>query len=74
MEVENPTIEKMKEDILSVKQALHRLEETGLSMEIMILYICDKTKLGKNIVRRVLTNQEEFLERAFEELEVVDDA
>jgi len=25
-------------------------------------------------VRRVLTNQEEFLERAFEELEVVDDA
>ena len=64
MSEEKTPLEEMAEDIRKIRDALNRLNKIGISNELMTIYICHKTKLGKYKVEAVLNAQKEFLENA----------
>lgn len=59
--------ERMAEDIQTIKKALESLAKTGISNELMEIYIASKTKLGRYKIRAVLDAQKEFLNNAIQE-------
>jgi len=62
---EKTAFEMMAEDLKIIREALVRLEKTGINSELMVLYICKKTHLGQHDVKEVLYSQKEFLQEAF---------
>lgn len=62
---EKTAFEMMAEDLKIIREALVRLEKTGINSELMVLYIQKKTKLSQNVVKNVLWSQKEFLDEAF---------
>jgi len=61
------TFVKMAEDLTKIRDAMTKLEGMGISRQLMVLYIQDKTKLGKQKINTVLDAQKEFLDKAIEE-------
>ncbi len=61
------TFVKMAEDLTKIRDAMAKLEGMGISRQLMVLYIQDKTKLGKQKINTVLDAQKEFLDEAIEE-------
>lgn len=57
--------EIMAEDLKLIREALVRLEKTGINSELMTLYIQKKTKLSQRDIKEVLFSQKEFLREAF---------
>ena len=62
---EKTAFEMMAEDLKTIREALQRLEKTGINSELMTLYIQKKTKLSQTIIKNVLYSQREFLREAF---------
>lgn len=58
-------IQQMSEDMQKIKEAMELLTRYGISKELMIMYIQQKTKLGKGVINSVLDFQKEFLNEAF---------
>ena len=58
-------IQKMSEDMQKIREAMELLSKYGISRDLMIMYIQQKTKLGKGVVTMVLDLQKEFLNEAF---------
>lgn len=58
-------IQKMSEDMQKIREAMELLSRYGISRDLMIMYIQQKTKLGKGVVTMVLDLQKEFLNEAF---------
>ena len=54
-------IEKMSEDINKIAKALELLPKHGLIRRLLILYLQDKTKLGKQKIEALLEGIEEFV-------------
>jgi len=67
MNEEKSTFVKMAEDLAKIRDAMAKLEGMGISRQLMVLYIQDKTKLGKQKINTVLDAQKEFLDKAIEE-------
>ena len=63
--VEKTAFEMMAEDLRIIREALVRLEKTGINSELMVLYIQKKTKLAQRDIKEVLYSQKEFLQEAF---------
>jgi len=61
---EKTLFEKLVEDLSKIREALERLERSGINQTLMVLYIHDKTKLGKQKIQAVLEAQREFLREA----------
>lgn len=57
--------EIMAEDLKIIREALVRLEKTGINSELMILYIQKKTKMSQTNIKEVLSSQKDFLREAF---------
>jgi hypothetical protein len=66
-EEEKTSFEQMAEDIKQIRNALNRLNNLGISRELMSIYICHKTKMGRYKVDAVLDAQKEFLRNAIKE-------
>lgn len=64
-EKEKTAFEQMSEDLRSIREALERLEKSGISRELMVIYIQKKTRLGAGTVKAVLEAQKTFLKEAF---------
>jgi len=62
---EKTAFELMAEDLRIIREALVRLEKTGINSELMILYIQKKTHLPQRDIKEVLYSQKEFLREAF---------
>lgn len=62
---EKTAFEMMAEDLKTIREALQRLEKTGINSELMTLYIQKKTKLSATAIKNVLWSQKEFLREAF---------
>lgn len=62
---EKTAFEIMAEDLKTIREALQRLEQTGINSELMTLYIQKKTKLSQRDIKEVLYSQKEFLREAF---------
>jgi len=62
--VEETAFERMAKDIDTIRKALENLDKLGISKELMSIYICHKTKLGRYKVDAVLSAQQEFLKNA----------
>jgi hypothetical protein len=62
---EQTYIEKMSEDMAKIREALEKLSTLGLSRDLMIMYLQQKTKLSKTNVLLVLDAQKEFFKEAF---------
>jgi hypothetical protein len=61
---EESAFERMAKDIEKIRSALQSLDKLGISSELMTIYICHKTKMGRYKVNAVLDAQKEFLENA----------
>lgn len=64
-EQEKTAFEMMAEDLKTIREALVRLEKTGINSELMVLYIAKKTKINQTAIKNVLWSQKEFLREAF---------
>lgn len=64
-EQQKTVIEGLAEDLAKIREALQKLDKLGINEELMTLYIQNKTKLGKTIVKNVLQGQRDFLREAF---------
>jgi len=62
---EKTAFEMMADDLKTIREALVRLEKTGINSELMTLYIQKKTKLSQRAIKDVLWSQKEFLREAF---------
>ena len=62
---EKTAFEMMAEDLKIIREALVRLEKTGINSELMVLYINKKTHLSQRDIKEVLLSQKEFLSEAF---------
>lgn len=58
-------IQQMSEDMNKIRESLDLLSKYGISMELMIMYIQQKTKLAKGTIKVILDYQKEFLREAF---------
>lgn len=58
---EKPLFYQLVEDISAIREGLERLEKQGISTGLMIVYISDKTKIGKTKIKEVLEAQKDFL-------------
>ena len=65
MPEEKTALDLMAEDLKAIREALARLEKSGLNLEIMIMYISKKSGMSQTNVRAVLDSQKSFLEEAF---------
>lgn len=61
---EESPFEQMANDINTIRKAFENLAKLGISKELMTIYICHKTKLGRYKVESVLSAQQEFLNSA----------
>lgn len=64
-QLEKTAFEMMAEDLRIIREALQRLEKTGINSELMTLYIQKKTRLSQRAIKDVLYSQKEFLQEAF---------
>lgn len=64
-EEQKPIIETMAADLQAIRVALQALSKIGLNEELMVLYIQQKSGVGKTVIRAVLEGQKEFLNEAF---------
>lgn len=62
---EKTAFEMMADDLKTIREALQRLEKTGINSELMVLYISKKTKMNQTAIKNVLWSQKEFLREAF---------
>lgn len=62
---EKTAFEQMAEDLRIIREALVRLEKTGINSELMVLYIQKKTGLAQRDIKAVLYSQKDFLAEAF---------
>lgn len=53
-------IVKIADELKLINASLKRLNSIGFNQELIIIYIHDKTKLGKSKVREVLKSQTDF--------------
>lgn len=58
--------QKMAEDVAAVKKSMDEFENNGISKQLMVLYIHDKTRLPKQKINLILDAQKEFLDEAVE--------
>jgi len=65
MAYEKTAFEMMAEDLRLIREALMRLEKTGINSELMVLYIQKLTKLSQRDIKEVLAAQKQFLVEAF---------
>ena len=60
-------LEKVKkhidEKLNKIKESLEALKEAGISEDIMVTYISDKTNMGKTAVRKILNAQKDFFNK-----------
>jgi len=61
---EESAFERMAKDIDVIRKALENLKRLGITKELMTIYICHKTKLGRYKVESVLSAQQDFLNNA----------
>jgi hypothetical protein len=61
-------IENMKENLRRITRAVQMLEKVGLGKDVMEAFLCNKTKLGKGTVRKILNAQSDFFEKVGVEL------
>jgi len=63
MEEEKKTFfEKIAEDFEELATALKQIPKTGFARKMLILYLQDKTKLGKQKIEMILDAIDEFLQ------------
>ena len=62
---EKSAFERMANDLKIIREALVRLEKTGINSELMVLYIQKKTHLSQRDIKSILDSQKEFLREAF---------
>lgn len=62
---EKNAFEIMAEDLHTIREALIRLERTGINAELMMLYIQKQTHLSQRDIKGVLDSQKQFLKEAF---------
>jgi len=53
---------KIEEKLIKIKNVLEALRDMGISEELMVIYIADKTKVGKSTIKKILKAQTDFLE------------
>jgi|Deesub1362B_J571_1020462.scaffolds.fasta_scaffold00743_20 hypothetical protein len=61
-------LEQMAEDINKIAEAIELFPKRGLMRKLLILYLQDKTKLGKQKIELLLDGIEEFVRDYQEEL------
>lgn len=52
---------QMADDLKKIREALEVLERIGINEEMQVLYIHDKTKIGKTKIKEILQAQKQFL-------------
>lgn len=62
---EKTALEMMAEDLKNIRDAMERLEKSGLNIELMVLYVSKKARVAITTVRLVFEAQKSFLEEAF---------
>lgn len=62
---EKTAFEMMADDLKTIREALVRLEKTGINSELMVLYIQKKTRMSQKDIKEVLSSQKDFLSEAF---------
>lgn len=67
-EKEKSILEQMAEDINKIARAIELFPKRGLMRKLLILYLQDKTKLGKQKIELLLGGIEEFVRDYQEEL------
>jgi len=65
---EKSILEQMAEDINKIARAIELFPKRGLMRKLLILYLQDKTKLGKQKIELLLGGIEEFVRDYQEEL------
>ena len=60
-EKEKSILEQMAEDIGKIASAIELFPKRGLMRKLLILYLQDKTKLGKQKIELLLDGIEEFV-------------
>jgi hypothetical protein len=52
---------QMADDLKKIRDALEVLEKIGINEEMQVLYIHDKTRIGKTKIKEILQAQKQFL-------------
>jgi len=62
---EKTALELMADDLKNIRDAMVRLEKSGLNLELMTMYVSKKARVGITTVKLVFEAQKSFLEEAF---------
>ena len=60
MEARKTLAEQLVENVVKIREALEELSKSGISEELLILYVQQKTKLNKRDIRAVLEAVKSF--------------